>query len=64
MNPLGIETVTFRIVVQCLKQLRYILINCKMGGGEFIIFRLTEMCITVFTRPANSLCVTIDTFRS
>ena len=38
MNPLGIETATFRIVAQCLKQLRYILINVVQGKNYYVLF--------------------------
>ena len=37
-------------------QLHYILVNCKIGE-KFIVFYLTEICITVFTIRANSLSV-------
>jgi hypothetical protein len=33
INPSGIESTTFRIVAQCIKQMRYILIHGKMGEG-------------------------------
>ena len=62
-NPsdhLGTEPPAFRFVALCLKQLLYLLINCTIGK-EISYFCATEIYITVFSRYADILCVTVDT---
>jgi hypothetical protein len=47
----GIPTASFRLVVHCLNH---------FWRKEITVFCATEVCITVFTGPAISLCVTVE----
>jgi hypothetical protein len=61
-DPPEIELVTFRNVVLCLNQLRYPLVNCTIEK-EISYSCATEVSLTVFTWPVNTLCVMVDTCR-
>ena len=51
MTPSGIEPATFRIMALCLKQLRYLSINCKMGK-EITYSCAAEIRIAMFIGPS------------
>ena len=54
----AIPTATFLLLVQCLNSLRYGVINCTKGIDIYCLCA-TAICITVFTCPAITHCVTV-----